>query len=235
MSRKIRYGYHVLVWGGFALTSFALNGCEGRRALTQYDTPSSPTDAYALSGGKITRFIPRPASDSDPRDKFLLAAFGKAHLPGHTARSVILQLPGNRGNCTIGALAVGKHTLVSVEDMVQMAFGVMVGDTPKGAWITVKGKPFNGKPFLETKSGELFVYPDSQVYVQLTPGSRWAVVGGQRIALKHPVVWGDIKSGIEGNHVMLLEDMLRVFQQRLGGPQAIHTRVKVLPNPWSVR
>ncbi len=87
----------------------------------------------------------------------------------------------------------------------QMPLSGLNGDV-----LSVKGPPYNGRPFRANPS-EIFLFPDSEQYIGLTAGSRWALVGGKKFLLKRPVFVDGVGAN---NHIMLLEDMLKVFHER---------------------
>ena len=173
-----------------------------------------PVNAYALSGGKIKHFTPTPGLPNDPGDKMLLAAVGFSHIKGSVARSAIITFQSSTGNNSVGCLMVGKNVLVILEDFTRQAFGWGEFSAGPGSLETVAGPPYNGKPFLETKQGQLYLYRNSQQYIQISPNETTALVGGKRVQLNHPVLWQDGKHPLMGDHVILLSDLLRLFQER---------------------
>ena len=60
----------------------------------------------------------------------------------------------------------------------------------------------------------MYLYERTPQYIQITPGSNVAIVGGKYILLHHPVLWQPGKDPLQGNHIMLLPDALRLFQER---------------------
>ncbi len=195
-----------------ALAGCGLNHTEHVDSST-VNSPPTPTDAYTLSGGKITRFIPMPGLPSDPSDKMLLAAFKLSHLSGSTARSGAVTFQSRTGNNLVGCLVVNKNVLVSVEDLMRQAFGWLCSANTLGSRVIVQGPPYNGKPFIETRRGRLFLYQDSKQYILLNPNSRTAIIGGKSVQLSQPVLWQDGKHPLSGNHVILLSDLLKIWQE----------------------
>ena len=200
-------------------------GCSNPRASN-----TSPLDAYALSGGKIKHFIPMPGLSNDPGDAMLLAAVGLSHLSGPIARSAIVTFQTSNGNDLVGCLVVGNDVLVILEDFTRQAFGRGEFSAGPGSSEIVLGPPYNGKPFLATIQGQLFLYQDSQQYIQINPNDPNVLVGGKRIRLSHAVLWQDGKHPLRGGHVILLSDLLRLFRERdrqMGSGQSVRN-VKII-------
>ena len=199
------------------LSCVFVSGCVNQRRppSRQPSTPAAqvPLDAYTLSGGKITQFVSLPGSNNDPTDKMLLAAFGLSLLKGSSARSALVTFQTSAGNNLVGGLVINNNVLVSLDDFTRQAFGWEQLDETKGSFVTVRGIPYFSKPFLKTNQGEMFLYKNSPQYIQITPGSQIALVGGKRISLRHPVLWQNGQHPLQGNHVMLLSDLLLLFKE----------------------
>lgn len=135
MLKKIDNAACLLIVSSLVLAGFVLAGCQGKRALTQYDTPAPPIDAYALSGGKITNFIPTPGLLDSSSDKDMLLACRQLPITAHTARSPALVITaGQFGRVPINALVVGKQVLVLPTDLVTMGLrssGYSRGDSDR--------------------------------------------------------------------------------------------------------
>lgn len=200
-------------------------GCSNPRAS---NTP--PLDAYALSGGKIKHFTPMPGLSNAPGDAMLLAAVGLSHLRGSVARSGSVTFQTSNGNDLVGCLIIDNAVLISLDDLVRQGFGrVQLAET-QGSLVTVYGPPYNGKPFVETRQGEMYLYQGAPQYIQITPGSNVAIVGGKHILLHHPILWQKGADLLGGNHIILLSDALRLFREhdrQMGSGQSVRN-VKII-------
>lgn len=176
------------------------------------ETP--PLNASALSGGKIKNFIPVPGLEHDPTNPMLLTAAGLSGINGSVAHSGFITFQSSSGNNLVSCLVIGSNILVVVEDFTRQAFGWEQFSAGPGSPIIVQGPPYNGKPFLQTKKGQVFLYDDSQHYIQITPNDKTALVGGKPIQLSHAVLWQDGKHPLRGDHVIFLADLLRLLQER---------------------
>lgn len=184
--------------------------------LSSTGTNSSSLDSHALSRGKITHFTPMPGLPNNPSDKMLLAAFGLSNLNGSVARSGVVAFQSSNGNSSVSCLVINDHVLVVLEDFTRQAFGWENFSAEPGSSIVVQGPPYNGKPFIQTKKGQVFLYGNSQQYIQIDANSNIAVVGGRPIQLSHIVLWQDGNHPLSGDHVLLLSDLLRLWQKRDG-------------------
>ena len=86
-----------------------------------FNTP--PLNAYALSGGKITRFIGNPELPADPTARPLLQACRSLPRTSRTAQSVYVMFKSRFGVTPIPALRVGGATLVLVGSVERMLVG----------------------------------------------------------------------------------------------------------------
>ena len=183
-------------------------GCNNPRV------PYTPPDAYALSGGKIKHFTPTPGLPNSPTDRMLLAAVGLSRLKGSTARSAFVTFQSSAGNNAVGCLVIGNNVLVSLDELFRQGFGREQVDERQGSAVVVHGSPYYGKPFTENYQGEMFLYKETPQYMRVTPGRKAAIVGGVPVQLHHPVLWQPGADPLQGNHIMLLLDALRLFQER---------------------
>jgi hypothetical protein len=102
--------------------AFFVAGC--RSSLPDpraFNTP--PNDAYALSGGKITHFIPEPDLPADPNAKALLQACRALPLKSSTAQSAYVIFHSRKGTQLVPALIVGSMTLVLMGSIDRMLNG----------------------------------------------------------------------------------------------------------------
>jgi hypothetical protein len=134
-----------------------------------------------------------PFLPADPAAKAMLLACRQ--LPIHTdkARSAILVVTaGQFGKSPLHAMVVGDLVLMLPTDLVTMGIG------SGGADIT--------HPTLK----QFAFYTDSITPIVLTPGSRWARVGGIQVPLRIPMV--EVME--DKQLVMSLPDLLTVFRER---------------------
>lgn len=200
----------LIIWG-----LVAVSGCQSRLQMPPHYSPSQPLpSATQLSGGRITTFIPRPGAADDPADKVLLAATRYIGLPGHVARSAVLEFTaGGHGQAEAHALIIGSRTLIIVGDVMRQGFGVLVMPQQKGLYAR-----HNGQWIKTMSGGQLDLFSDPRSRIQLNPNSRKALVGRTLVILQYPVVWlhgrdkylGDFGSG--GQFVMTLHDLLTLFK-----------------------
>ena len=192
----------------------AMGGC--RSSLPDpvaFKTPP-PLDVYGLSAGKITHFVPTPGLEYDSDNSMLLRAVGLSNIKGTEARKGFVAFQSSTGNNLVGCLVIGDNVLVVMEDFQRQAFGEGTFSALPGSPMIVQGPPYNGKPFLETKYGQLYLYQDSKQYIQISPNEKTALVGGKRVPLSQPVLWQDGRHPLRGDHVLLLSDLLRILQER---------------------
>ena len=164
---------------------FGLPGCRSSGPdPSAFNTP--PTDAYALSGGKITRFTPMPGLPGSSTDKAMLLACRQLPLTSHTARSAFLVVTaGQFGRVPISGLVVGNQVFMLPGDFVTMGMDHGLGFSHESA-------------------------PERGVGgIMLTSGSRIATVGQKRMVLHDPVLF----VANEGS-VMNWADLLALFQER---------------------
>jgi len=195
------------------LSLLAVSGCASQSKPQRIQQPRS-LDAYTLSGGKIAHFTPLPGTYDDPSDKMLLVAAGLSHLNGSVARSALVTFQSSTGNNLVGCLIINDNILVNLDDFCRQAFGWEQPDETRNSFVIIHGAPYNGKPFIEKRSGEMFLYNRSPQYIQITPGVQTVLVGGRRITLHHPIIWQDGEHPLGGNHIMLLPDLLQLFRER---------------------
>jgi len=100
-----------------------------------FNTP--PLDAYALSGGKITRFQGHPNLMADPNAKALLQACRSLPINSHSAQSVYLIFHSRKGTQPIPALEVGNQTLILMGSVDRMLNGEV--DTITGSVLNLPG------------------------------------------------------------------------------------------------
>ena len=91
-------------------------GCSNPRA-----SHAPPLDAYALSGGKITRFISEPGLSADPTARAMLLACRQLPVTSSIAQSATLVVTtGQFGRVPLHALVVGKQVLMLPSDFATM-------------------------------------------------------------------------------------------------------------------
>ena len=170
------------------LLSFSLIGCRSSGNIpcpnSMSGTPS--TDAYALSGGKITRFTTTPGLRNSPSDKAMLLACRQLILPSHTARSAFLVVTaGQFGRVPISALCVGNKTLMLPGDFITMGMNHGLG--------------LQGMTGAEHGVGSIVLVPNSNI----------AYVGQKEMKLHDPVL-----SVATKDLVMNWVDMLSLLKER---------------------
>jgi len=190
-----------------------LSGCRSNLPDPKAFKTPPPLDVYSLSAGKITHFVPVPGLEYDSDNSMLLEAIGLSNIKGPEARKGYVTFQSRTGNNVVGCLVVGNNILVVLEDFQSEAFGEVTFSASPGSPIIIKGPPYDGKPFLETKYGQLYLYQDSRQYIQISPNEATALVGGKRVPLSQPVLWQDGKHPLRGDHVMLLSDLLRLLHE----------------------
>ena len=194
---------------GVCLSAFALGGCRdapppGSPMNPNYrPPPSNASQAAALSGGKITRFVPAADTNpADPSDRVKLKACRQLPVTSHTAHGAYYVVSCRMGTISLPVMVVGEQTLVSPNQLVRGMVLAVGGYVRKGHNVKIAN----------AKNGDMIIYPDWQRfpnnYIMLTPGSQYAVVDWKPVRLQHPVVWVEP----EKVQVMLLSDWLRVFK-----------------------
>ena len=177
-------GFHIRSAASTAMLlalSLIPAGCNNPRAS---QTPS--LNAYTLSAGKITNFIPTPGLPNSPTDKGMLMACRQLPVTSSTARSAFLILTaGQFGRVPLHALVVGKNILVLPGDLATV------------------GIAFSGN------NNRFTLYPDSSQCITLIHNSRTAFVGSKRINLQYPVV-----ATASNDLVMTFSDMKTLFHER---------------------
>jgi hypothetical protein len=187
-------------------------GCSNRPDPRLSNAP--PLNAAALSGGKITHFVPLFGLEHDSSNSILLAAVRLSNIKGSLAHSGLITFDSRTGHNSVSCLVIGNNSLVVVEDFMRQALGKGFPSAGPGSSVIVQGPPYNGKPFLQTKVGQLFIEPDSQQYIRINPNDTNALVGGKLVGLKQAVLWQDCKHPLGGDHVMLLSDLLHLWEER---------------------
>ena len=165
-----------------------LAGCNAasnnRPSPATFNTP--PLNAYALSGGKITHFIPDPGLLADPVDKSTLEACRQLPITSGIARHTYVIVHGRGKTVPITALVVGDYVLVTVGEITRML----------------------DIPTTDSKGG-LTLFPGSAQSIILGAGDRYAQIGSTRLRLSHPMYWAQ-----NGGLVLTLPDTQRIFRQR---------------------
>ena len=158
-------------------------GCSNPRAPS---TP--PVNAYALSGGKITRFIPPPGLPNGPTNKAMLEICRQLELNSDTAQGAYAIFQAREGLFPVSILIVGDHTLACLGDVIRN----------------------HDAPLQLGSNGIVILYPGSAASIILDPSKRFAIVGGGKVALKNKAVyWPEDKELI-----MSLPDLITVFHAR---------------------
>ena len=103
----------------------------------QTTAQQAPLDAYALSGGKITRFIGDPYLPNDPAAKALLKACQGLPETSYTAQSVYVMIKYKSKINPIPGLRVGNMTLILVGSVERMLTSGI--DSKTAAILTLKG------------------------------------------------------------------------------------------------
>lgn len=211
MSRTSTTGLLNIYVGLFALVSI---GCHSEvPALDPKYSAPPPNDAPALSGGKITHFIPSPTTNpADPDDRTMLKACRQLNGIGSVARSgiAVLTFRSNASNRVektgVAALVISKGVLVEPSG-VERFMGRADSIGRKGYVYHRKGRNVT-----MTAEGSYIIYPnwpgDEEQFILLNPGSKFANVGGTQVALQQPVIWVDG----EKDQVMLLSDLVKLFK-----------------------
>ena len=159
--------------------------------------PSNASQAAALSGGKITRFIPTTAKNpADPSDRVMLKACRLLSTASNTAQSGYVRFDFWNTNVSRKAVTGADALIVGDQVLVQPA----------------AVSKFMGLADAFDLGGHFTIYPNinghPQQRILLTPGRSFARVGGQKVALQQPVVWVEP----EKEQVMLLSDLLTLFR-----------------------
>jgi hypothetical protein len=158
-------------------------GCSNRPDPRLSNAP--PLNAAALSGGKITRFVPEPGLANDPAARAMLMACQQLPVTSRIARSASAVITtGQFGNFPLHALVIGKQVLVLPTDLATM------------------GIEFGGS------GSELILYPLSKQAIIIAPGGNWARVGRKKVKLTKPII------GVDHQLVMVLDDLLTVLGER---------------------
>lgn len=170
----------------------ALAGCSAghnsRPDPSPFNTP--PLNAYALSGGKITRFIPDPSLLDDPADRDMLTACRILPLASRSARSASIVITTTQfGRFPLHALIVGTEQLVLPSDLATM--GIQFG----GAGADTR---------------QFILYPLSQQRIVFPFNSKTAYVGTRRMRLRTSIVLAPQTRQL----VMSLPDLLTLLRER---------------------
>ena len=142
--------------------SLITGGCSNPRIVK-----TAPTNAYALSGGKITRFVPTPGLPNSPADEAMLLACRQLPVTSSTARSAFLVVTaGQFGRVPLHALVIGNDSMVLMLPGDFVTMGMSHGLTFAKATAPEKGVG----------------------NITLTAGSGVALVGQKKMILRHPVM-----------------------------------------------
>lgn len=160
-------------------------GCQYKRPVpSSFNQPV--TDAYALSGGKITHFTPQPGLPASPADKAMLLACRQLPLQTNTAQSALLVITaGQHGKSPLHAMVVGNRVLMLPGDLATM------------------GIPFSSVDHNFT------IYPNSPQKITFLQGTKTALVGETKVQLQDQII-----ATQSNDLVMTLADMKTVFHER---------------------
>ena len=183
-------------WRGLCVFALCLacafaSGCVNLGSLPKRQPPSSarqaPLDAYALSGGKITHFVPKPELLNDPTDVSMLEACRYLPLTSTTARSAYVIVHGRGKVVPTSALVIGKTVLVTLGEVTRV-LGIATTDNTAGGLTLFPGSP------------QSIVTRANQTKVE---------VGNRTVMMSSPMFWAH-----NGGLVMTLPDMQKIFQSR---------------------
>ena len=127
----------------FVSLTLSVSGCASRSTFVAATSSQPPQpqeqrlNTYALSNGKIKRFIGDPYMPLDPAAKTLLQACRSLPTTSHTAQSVYVMFKSRFGVTPIPALRVGGVTLVLVGSVERMLNGEV--DRKTAAILTLPG------------------------------------------------------------------------------------------------
>ncbi len=184
-------------------------GCRSGPDPSAFNTP--PTDAYALSGGKITHFTPTPGLPSSPADKAMLLACRQLPITSHTARGAFLVVTaGQFGRVPINALVVGDKVLMLPGDFITMGMSHGLGFARPYRPGAVSLTPNSTAELAGAPNTEMVMEPGPGVgNVILIEDSKTALVGHKQMTLHDPVLSVETK-----DLVMNWADMLTLFKER---------------------
>jgi hypothetical protein len=181
-------------------------GCSNRPDPRLSNAP--PLNAAALSGGKITRYIPPPGLPNGPTDIAMLEVCQQLKLNSQTAQGAYAIFKAREGLFPVSVLIVGDQTLASLGDVFR-----------------------NHDTSLQLGSNSIVtLYPGSAASIILDPTKRYATVGGTKIPLKNKALYWPTDKEL----IMTLPDLITVFhardEKRKGGQEIKFE--KIIYNIW---
>ena len=150
---------------------------------------------------------------------WLLAACRYINVPGHIAKSVIVQFTaGGHGRVETYGLEVGKEVLIDIGGVEHDGFNRGSGAALKGQKIR---RDAHGQWTEAQMDGQYYVFNEQPTpTIILNPNSKIAYIGTTRDSLKYPVIWihGKNKSlgelGTSGQTIMTLSDFMTLVKKR---------------------